>query len=240
MKRVLLAFIAWTLVTDAASAKPIALSFDDLPDVAAARFNDPFRSLNITDLSALRRLARLRDRLDQPDVAAIARPRLEAQADQLVAHLAGRDIDAEALLALRLEVANKRRTAAVAVNPALAGETVRLTGYAFPGPRLPNGQKSAYLVEQIGMCSHTPAPPPNQLVRIALPDDARIEGIYVPVEVTGTLLTTHTEAEVFLIDGRTRLESAVMLHADLVRREKPARRARRAERVGERADHSQK
>lgn len=200
-------------------APPRAIAWGDLPDAAAADFEDPVAALSTGQLVALRRIARLDARLSQDGVHPAARERLEGHRAVLAADLAADGVDADALLGALWTVAEKRRAAGAAVDPALVGERVRLAGYAFPGPPLEDGRASAYLVEQVGQCSHIPPPPPNRLVRLALPQGEAVRGTYVPLVVTGRLAATSTVATAFIVDGVRTLESAVLVEADGIERQ---------------------
>lgn len=190
-----------------------AIGWGDLADPAAARFEDPFGALGMDQLVALRRILQLDGRLAAGGLSAAARARLEMARAELEAALAADGVDADALLATMAEVAERRRLAGLAVNPALDGATVTLEGFAFAGPPLGDGRRTAYVVEAVGMCSHFPPPQPNRLVRVVLPEAAEVSGDYVPVAVTGRLEAEATDAEVFVVDGWQALSSAVMIEA---------------------------
>ena len=192
------------------------IGWDALPDPAKA-FHDPIRALDYAALSDLSRILRLRDRLNSDDVSDVARPRLEGQVQALVAGLGARGVDADRMLALLPETEDRRRRAGLAVNPALEGETVTLSGYAFPGPVGIDGANVAYVVPEIGMCSHTPPPPPNMLVRVRIASGSALETLYQPVRVTGRLVTHYSVEDVFVVDGTQQLVSTVTLDdAELV------------------------
>jgi hypothetical protein len=128
----------------------------------------------------------------------------------------GQDVDA--LLAQRWDVARKRQTARMATNPVLDGVEVALSGYLIPAPQAPDGSYFGYLVPQVGMCSHLPPPPPNQLVRVRLLDDPKGQSLYVPVQVSGLLRIEASDNTIFILDGEARMISGWTLYANTVDR----------------------
>lgn len=221
--QVLLAFVLG--VSGVASAE---LDWSDLPDPAAQAFEDPFQKLNYEQLTDVRRVALLDERLSSGNVDEATRPSLENQRSDMVLALAEQGIDANSLLARRWEIADKRARSFRAVNPAIVGAEVTMLGFAFPGPPTKEGQPTAYLVPEIGMCSHYPPPPPNKLVRIVLREDQTVSGFYVPVEVKGLLETSESKTEVFIMDGPRVLDSAITIVAESVELIAPKLRGRAA------------
>lgn len=212
--------MAGALVSMAASvlADPQPITFADLPDPAAQTFEDPFRELDFDTLDALRTIHRLDTRLAGQDVSPEARPRLEARLAGLRAALASDGHDGEALLRARWVVAEKRRIAAFDTNPSLHGADVQLSGYLIPSAPDDAGRAMGYLVAEIGMCSHMPPPPPNQLLRLRLPDGFSELPVYAPVQITGKLSPQASARSQFLLDGQARMVSQWLLSASHVDR----------------------
>jgi hypothetical protein len=104
----------------------------------------------------------------------------------------------------------------MATNPALDKAEVTLSGYLIPSPQAPDGSYFGYLVPQVGMCSHLPPPPPNQLVRVRLLDDPQGQSLYVPVQVSGLLRSEPSDATIFILDGDARMFSGWTLYANTV------------------------
>lgn len=52
------------------------------------------------------------------------------------------------------------------------------------------------------MCSHMPAPDPNQMIRYTLAADWQADSVYEPVRLTGTLSIRPTKQEIMLLDGQ--------------------------------------
>ena len=76
------------------------------------------------NLVELKKVVQLRARLAENDVAPEARPRLEAIVAEASAALEAQGYDIDALIGRRWEIAEKRRAAMLAVNPALEGQEV--------------------------------------------------------------------------------------------------------------------
>lgn len=215
---------ALALATGAAqlAAEPAKIGFDDLADPAAHAFVDPYLAMGAERLNDLRTVVRLDARLAEAELRLQARQRLEARREAARQALASEGFDIEALLAQRWTVAKQRKQALVATNPALAGANVRLDGYLIPAGTGPDGRRIGYLVPVVGMCSHMPAPPPNELVRLHFDPSMRADSIYLPVRVRGTLRTEASDETIHLLDGEVRMVSLWRLDARVIEAEGPS------------------
>jgi hypothetical protein len=65
---------------------------------------------------------------------------------------------------------------------------IRLGGYPVPLETDAKGNSTLFfLVPYPGACIHVPPPPPNQLVLVRYPKGLKLDDIYTPLWVTGTL-----------------------------------------------------
>lgn len=65
---------------------------------------------------------------------------------------------------------------------------IRLGGYPVPLESDAKGRSTLFfLVPYPGACIHVPPPPPNQLVLVRYPKGLKLDDIYTPLWVTGTL-----------------------------------------------------
>ncbi len=96
------------------------------------------------------------------------------------------------------------------------GETVEITGFLLPADREGELVHEFLLVPWAGACSHTPAPAPNQVLRVHPDTPYRAAGIYEVVTVTGRLTSGRDLAQVFIFDGVAVVESAWHLDASTV------------------------
>ena len=72
--------------------------------------------------------------------------------------------------------------------PAMNGKHIRLGGYPVPLESDAKGNSTLFfLVPYPGACIHVPPPPPNQLVLVRYPKGLKLEDIYTPLWVNGTL-----------------------------------------------------
>jgi hypothetical protein len=206
------------LVTTQASAKPEAIEFSDLVDPLAVVFDDPYRDMGPHLLNELKLLVELDQKLSQDNLTKAERAKLTARrsAAKDMLEINGQNVDM--LLSKRWEIAKKRQTAQMATNPTLDKVEVTLSGYLIPAPQAADGKYFGYLVPQVGMCSHLPPPPPNQLVRVRLLDDPQGQSLYVPVRVTGRLRVEPSDATIFILDGEARMVSGWTLDASTVER----------------------
>ena len=68
------------------------------------------------------------------------------------------------------------------------GKNIRLGGYPVPLETDAKGRSTLFfLVPYPGACIHVPPPPPNQLVLVRYPKGLKLDDIYTPLWVMGTL-----------------------------------------------------
>ncbi|MEX0956194.1 MAG: DUF3299 domain-containing protein [Rhizobiaceae bacterium] len=98
-----------------------------------------------------------------------------------------------------------------------ASETsIELAGYMLPADQEGGLVYEFLLFARPGACSHTAAPPPDQVVRI-IPDQPFEAGrMYQSVRVTGTLLSEHNKAQLYVLDGVRVVESAFRISSATV------------------------
>jgi hypothetical protein len=164
----------------------------------------------------LKLLVRLDRKLSASDLDEELRPRLEARRTAAQEKLEANGHYVDVLLEQRWDVAKKRQTARMATNPVFDGAEVSITGYIIPAPPNADGSGFGYLVPQVGMCSHLPPPPPNQLVRVRLRADQQVESLYLPVRVSGLLRVEPSDETIFILDGMSRMLSGWTLDAETV------------------------
>jgi hypothetical protein len=71
---------------------------------------------------------------------------------------------------------------------AMDGKNIRIGGYPVPLETDAKGHATLFfLVPYPGACIHVPPPPPNQLVLVRYPKGIKMDDIYTPFWVTGTL-----------------------------------------------------
>jgi hypothetical protein len=193
------------------AAEPAQIKWSDLVDKTVQSFEDPFRDLSYEQLAALRKYAIAQERLASDEVTDKERSELELRFTDSKAALAADGIDPDWLISQRWIVADRRTKAVTAGNVSLDGTEVILAGYAIPAPPEEDGDRVAYLVPERGMCSHTPPPPPNQLVRLLLNGDWSPSMMHEPVVATGRLSIDPTKRQVLFVDGFMSLEATFSL-----------------------------
>lgn len=204
MRAVLCLMLLIGLMQPAWAVKQV--NWQDLIDPVAADFDDPFAALSLAELRSLGTVLRLRKLLADPGLLSDARPDIEDRLDREEAKLAASGIDTDGLLSRRQEIGRKRAEAVMAGNPDLDGRRISIPGYVIPVLGEENASSaSGYLVPERGMCSHMPAPDPNQMIRYTLATDWTADSIYEPVELVGTLSIRPTRQEITLIDGQVEM-----------------------------------
>lgn len=206
---VLLWLLVWALP---ASAAQIGLDWSKLENTAAQAFEDPFKTLSVTQLSDLATIVRLRQRLTREDLPREDRLRASARLGLKQASLEEAGLDIDWLLSQRWVVADKRKQAAWRVNETLDGQTVSLKGYFLMAGSMSEQKLLPYLVPEIGMCAHVPPPAPNNLVRLDLPTDTELpEKLFTPLEISGELQALPQSIAARVVDGTVQMDSAWVL-----------------------------
>ena len=89
-------------------------------------------------------------------------------------------------------------------------QKVRIAGFVIPITADGQMVTEFFLVPYYGACIHVPPPPPNQLIFSQFPQGIKIDDIYYPYWVEGTLSTTLTENDIatsaysFSVDNMTK------------------------------------
>lgn len=72
----------------------------------------------------------------------------------------------------------------------LDGQLIRIPGYVVPVDGTEQGRYTEFLfVPYMGACIHTPPPPPNQIILVRAEDGVRVNDIWMPYYLEGTLST---------------------------------------------------
>jgi hypothetical protein len=215
--------VCWVVCASALCAGAQAaeqLAWDDLRPPAAVEDN-PFSRLTPaqTELITELALSQLMEQRGRPVTQDMLKRR-----EELVTALAAHGYDAAALLRARDALIAARRSAATATVAALDGREIRLPGYLVPASADGKTVTDFLLVPWAGACSHTPPPPPNQIVRVAASALPGVEGSpFDPVQLTGQLRIREQESNLLLVDGLVTVRSAYT--AERVRVEALAPRA---------------
>ena len=72
---------------------------------------------------------------------------------------------------------------------ALDGEQVRIPGFIVPLETNNTAISEFLLVPYFGACTHTPPPPANQIIYSKVREEYKMEDLYAPVWITGTINT---------------------------------------------------
>ncbi|NOD91144.1 MULTISPECIES: DUF3299 domain-containing protein [unclassified Ruegeria] len=190
------------------------IEWADLVDETAQDYEDPFVELTGKQLSALRKLVRLRAQQEKGRSTPELLDQLQVDIEATEATLAEEGVDANWLISQRWVVMERREKAGTAANLDYDGVTVSLGGFVIPAPRDEDGSQMAYIVPERGMCSHVPPPPPNQMVRLHLSDSWAPSTVYEPIVVTGQIRIEATQKELLVVDGPVLMKAAFTLEVD--------------------------
>ncbi len=176
-------------------------------------YNDPFLELTPEQKIDLVVVARTRQMQSQGvDIT----PEQTERLTNALKRLEKDHIDIDGLLALRGEIAAKRKHAMEAVNETLNEQQVRLAGYVLPLEM--DGLKITefLLVPYVGACIHEPVPPANQIVLVKFAQGIEVDGRFSPVWVQGRMITQLEDSKLFLVDGATSIPSSYTLEAGTI------------------------
>jgi len=201
-----------TSAPGAAGEKARQITWEDLvPQVE--KFDDPF--LDLSPDQKLDLVLASRTRQLQSGGVDITPEQLE-RLNMALKRLEKDQIDIDGLLALRGEIAAKRKHAMEAVNETLNGQQVRLAGYVLPLEM--DGLKITefLLVPYVGACIHEPVPPANQIVLVKFAQGIEVNGRFTPVWVQGKMITQVGTSKLYLVDGSSDIPRSYTLDADLI------------------------
>jgi len=199
-------------IAGAYGEEPRKVGWDEL-SVKVSAADNPFATLTSDQLLALSDVAGLRARKGRGITLTPEEIAIEKNA---LAKLEADHIDVDGLLAKRDAIAEKKRLAAGAVNPAIDGKLIRIPGYVLPLEFSGKKVTEFLLVPWVGACIHTPPPEPNQIVYVK-PDKAfDIEGMFDAVWVTGRIAATGTKKAVQIVDGSADIDVGYSLRASVV------------------------
>jgi hypothetical protein len=199
-------------VAGAYAEEPRTLSWDEL-SVKVSAADNPFATLSTEQLLALSDVAGLRTRKARGVTLTPEEVAIEKKA---LTKLKQDRIDVDGLLAKRDAIADKKRAAASAVNPAIDGKLIRIPGYVLPLEFSGTKVTEFLLVPWVGACIHTPPPEPNQIVYVK-PDKAfDMRRMFDAVWVTGRIAATGSKRSVEIVDGSADIDVGYSLHASLV------------------------
>jgi len=208
--------VATALVFSATSVlatenQPVA--WDDLIDQSAQTFEDPYRDLTYDQIENLREIIIETARIAEGGLGHADKALSEDRISGAKELLADDGIDADWLIDQRWVVADRREKAATAANPDLDGQTVTLAGFAILAPADADGTTVVYLVPERGMCSHTPPPNANQMIRARVKGDWNPTSMHQPVRLTGKLSVKETRHSFRIVDGEVPMRASYVLDA---------------------------
>ena len=126
----------------------------------------------------------------------------------------GHDLDALARDYQAWKIAVEERNNQVVKG--LDGQKIKMAGYLLPLEFSEEGVREFLLVPYVGACIHVPAPPANQIVLVTLKQSYKVDGLYEPVWVTGTMSTKPARKALSFVDGSAHVPSGYTLAASVV------------------------
>lgn len=184
--------------------EPTKLQWQDLVPKRAAPAN-PFAALTDDQRYQLGNVARIRDLIEAGGLKDDEATREEGR--QLSVKLSAQGLDVDALLA-RYETFKAKITAQrSSIDAGLDGKAIKIPGYLLPLAFDEAGVREFLLVPYVGACIHTPPPPRNQIIFIHAATPFKVNGLYMPVWVSGRMSTKPVKNELSYVDGRRQIEA---------------------------------
>ncbi len=212
-----LMLLATTIFLGANTAHATAqISWSDLIDPAAQSFEDPYHDLTYDQIDNVRTVLVIREELKSSSLSNADRKALEGKLKEVENSLAAQNLDADWLISQRWVVAERREKAATAINVDVDGITISMGGFAIPAPPDADGTQIVYLVPERGMCSHTPPPNPNQMIRARLKGDWSPRMMHEPVRLTGRLIAEETRHSFRIVDGEVPMRASFVMEVSKV------------------------
>jgi hypothetical protein len=118
----------------------------------------------------------------------------------------------------RLEIMERRESAATAVNEDVVGTTVRLPGYVLPLAFKGKKAVEFLLVPTVGACIHTPPPPANQVVHVVYPEGTEIDGLFTSVWISGEMVAERSIQNIGYVDGQAPVSVSYSMRPDAVQK----------------------
>lgn len=199
------------------AGEPVTLGWKDL--AVELKFDDPFAALTPGQLGELATIARVRELQatgEKPPSRSLLR-----QADVSRKSLEGAGIDVNDLLARREEIMRLRQKRGSALRQELNGKRIRMAGYALPLEHEGRNVTEFLLVPWVGACIHTPPPPPNQIVHVAIEKGFVVTGRFEPVWIVGTVVVGNLTKNLYLDDGAADIHIGYAVKAEKVERFTP-------------------
>ena len=209
-------------------SKPVVQQWARLRPATAPQFEDPYARLHPTQVKQLALLARIGWLLDTgrdtPDGASAR------EGTRIRRALAAEGLDADRLLSQREAV--RRHRLQQSYNPAVDGLCVKLMGLVLPLAWDADNQFTQFLLApEWGRCSHEPAPPRHQVIRVESPMPLSMDhlpcGRYRGVSelclwVEGTLRVSASTHTIYRGDGMVRAESSYVIEPAAMTHPSPA------------------
>ncbi|MEP2783496.1 MAG: DUF3299 domain-containing protein [Pseudoruegeria sp.] len=210
-----MAFVLFATLSNSCLAAE-TVDWPDLIDQSTQTFDDPYQDLSYDQIETLKTIVQTRGTLSNGDLSATQTSDLEQKILGAVTRMEDAGIDVDWLIDQRWIVADLRKAAATTGNPAVDGKTVTLVGYAIAAPHDNDGRPIAYLVPERGMCSHTPPPNANQMIRVHVTQNWQPRFTHEPVRLTGNLTIAPTQEAFRIVDGLVQMNATFQMEAQII------------------------
>ncbi len=211
MKKIVMMLLLGSLVLNAGEYKSI--NWSNLEGKMEV-YDDPFKKLTEEQIHQLSIYARF------TQMKKMAPKRLN---DSLIKNakiaeeiLKKEGVDIAYLLSQREHITKMRKKAAYTSNMELNNTSVSMSGFMLALQLKEGKTKEFLLVPTVGACIHTPPPPPNQIVYVTTKNPVVANARFEAVTISGKMLVKSEKNNLFLVDGKSDINSAYTMQADNV------------------------
>lgn len=187
------------------------ITWEDLAPEASSPLPDPFAHLEPVLAAKLYGIASVRRQFQKGFLSEVS-PEYEMVVEA-THDLKNQGVDVEDLLRRFDEVEAEAVRQDSAVDDRLAGQFVRLPGYALPLEFDGAAIQEFLLVPYVGACIHVPPPPQNQMVFVKLAQPFVITDLFLPVWITGRMTIERAQKIVPLSDGKVPVTAGYTVEA---------------------------
>lgn len=211
MKKILVMLILGCVLLNAAEYKTIG--WEDLQGKVEA-YDDPFKQLTeeqIYNISIYARISKM-DKVTPKRVSEGMRKEVKKAEETLKKE----GVNIAYLLSQREHIKEMRKKTASAVNLDLNNTNISMSGFML-ALDLKEGKTNEFLlVPTVGACIHTPPPPMNQIVYVTINKAVKAGLRFEAVTISGKIISKNMSSNLFLVDGKSDINSGYTMQADKV------------------------
>ncbi len=194
LKMIAAVVFTFTAVAPAEDNQPVVIQWKTLAPAESAQYRDPFAKLSRQQLQRLGFVVRIQNLIAVEKISPDGESAVEAA--KIAGQLKKQGVDIPWLMAQREHVTLLREKQEQTVTNSIAkkfyDKRVKLTGFAVPLKTVGGRITEFYLVPSFATCSHSSAPPANEVVYVSTESGIVINGRRSSVTVVGKVTAKQT------------------------------------------------